>query len=38
MPDNQPVEAMNARWRLIPSLFGGTVARGWKATNFNVRI
>lgn len=33
-----PLEAMVARWWLIPSWFDGTEAKAWKATTFNARI
>ncbi|MBL4917321.1 SOS response-associated peptidase [Szabonella alba] len=34
----QPLEAMTARWWLIPSWFDGAEAKDWKATTFNARI
>lgn len=34
----QPLEAMIARWWLIPSWFEGATAKDWKATTFNARI
>lgn len=34
----QPMEAMVARWWLIPSWFDGAEAKDWKATTFNARI
>ncbi|MFT4177836.1 MAG: SOS response-associated peptidase [Luteolibacter sp.] len=34
----QPLEAMVARWWLVPSWFDGAEAKDWKATTFNARI
>ena len=34
----QPLEAMIARWWLVPSWFEGAEAKEWKATTFNARI
>src|SRR5690606_33149297 len=34
----EPLEAMIARWWLIPSWFEGPEAKAWKATTFNARI
>ena len=33
-----PLEAMFARWWLIPSWFDGDTPKDWKATTFNARI
>lgn len=33
-----PLEAMFARWWLIPSWFDGDAPKDWKATTFNARI
>lgn len=34
----QPLEAMMARWWLIPSWFDGDDPKAWKATTFNARL